>query len=149
MWHQLQGRKSTGHSSEANIFLFVIVMSGTSFPFSNVLGTVMLNSLIYFSLLSWCRRNNFTRYQWQHLRTWHIESPSCWPHRHKHSGIVPQQVRLKLVSFIFIKFLFFHQMISLKKLWKMLLISSKKLISFYRPSLFFSLSAIALEDDRR
>ena len=94
MWHQLQGRKSTGHSSEANIFLFVIVMSGTSFHFSNFLGTVMLNSLIYFSLLSWCRRNNFTRCQWQHLCTWHIENPSCWPHRHKHSGIVPQQVSL-------------------------------------------------------
>ena len=37
---------------------------------------------------------------------------------------------LKLVSAIFIKFLFFHQMITLRKLWKMLFISSKKLFSF-------------------
>ena len=34
---------------------------------------------------------------------------------------------LKLVSAIFIKFLFFHQMIAFQKLWKMLFISSKKL----------------------
>ena len=52
---------------------------------------------------------------------------------------------LKLVSSIFIKFLFFDQMIALKKLWKMLFISSKKVFSFSRysnflyfcPSLFF------------
>ena len=34
---------------------------------------------------------------------------------------------LELVSAIFIKFLLFHQMIALQKLWKMLFISSKKL----------------------
>ena len=39
---------------------------------------------------------------------------------------------LKLVSAIFIKFLFFHQMGALQKLWKMLFISSKKLYSFSR-----------------
>ena len=43
---------------------------------------------------------------------------------------------LKLVSTIFIKFLFFHQMIALQKLWKMLFISSKKLFSFSRYSIF-------------
>ena len=46
---------------------------------------------------------------------------------------------LKLVSAIFIKFYFFHQMTALQKLWKMLFISSKKLFSFkvhFCPSLF-------------
>ena len=43
---------------------------------------------------------------------------------------------LKLVSTIFIKFLFFHQKIALQKLWKMLFISSKKLFSFSRYSIF-------------
>ena len=64
---------------------------------------------------------------------------------------------LKLVSAIFIKFLFFHQMIALQKLWKILFISSKKLFSFSRYSnvcifvlpFFFYLLAIAFEDDRR
>ena len=41
---------------------------------------------------------------------------------------------LKLVSAVFIKFLFFHQMIALQKLWKMFFISSKKLFSFLRYS---------------
>ena len=68
----------------------------------------------------------------------------------------PTKWTLKLVSAIFIKFLFFHQMIALQKLWKMLFISSKKPFSFLRYSNFcisifpfFSLSAIALEVDRR
>ena len=43
---------------------------------------------------------------------------------------------LKLVSTIFIKFLFFHQMRLLQKLWKMLFISSKQLFSFWRYSNF-------------
>ena len=43
---------------------------------------------------------------------------------------------LKLVSAIFIKFLFFHQMIAPQKLWKMLFISSKKLFPFSRYSIF-------------
>ena len=47
---------------------------------------------------------------------------------------------LKLVSTIFIKFLFFHQMIALQKLWKMFFISSKKLFSFSRYSNFVFLS---------
>ena len=42
---------------------------------------------------------------------------------------------LKLVSAIFIKFLFFHQMIARQKLWKMLFISSKN-FSFSRYSNF-------------
>ena len=42
----------------------------------------------------------------------------------------------KAMSAIFIKFLFFHQMIALQKLWKMLFISSKKLFSFSRYSIF-------------
>ena len=46
------------------------------------------------------------------------------------------KINLKLVSTIFIKFLFFHQMTALQKLWKMLFISSKKLISFLRYSIF-------------
>ena len=37
---------------------------------------------------------------------------------------------LKLVSAFFINFLFFHQMIALQKLWKMLSISSKKCFLF-------------------
>ena len=40
------------------------------------------------------------------------------------------------MSAIFIKFSFFHQMIALQKLWKMLFISSKKLFSFPRYSNF-------------
>ena len=43
---------------------------------------------------------------------------------------------LKLVSTIFIKFLFFHQMTVFQKLWKMLFISSKKLFLFSRYSIF-------------
>ena len=43
---------------------------------------------------------------------------------------------LKLVSAIFIKFLFFHQMKALQKLWKMPFISSKKLFLFPRYSNF-------------
>ena len=43
---------------------------------------------------------------------------------------------LKLVSAIFIKFLFFQQMIALQKLWKMLFISSKKFFLFSRYSNF-------------
>ena len=43
---------------------------------------------------------------------------------------------LKFVSVIFIKFLFFHQIIGLQKLWKMFFISSKKLFSFSRYSHF-------------
>ena len=43
---------------------------------------------------------------------------------------------LKLVSAIFIKFLFFHQMIALQKLWKNF-ISSKKLFAFSRYSNFY------------
>ena len=39
----------------------------------------------------------------------------------------------------FIKFLFFHQMIALPKLWKVLFISSKKLFSFSRYSYFCNL----------
>ena len=45
---------------------------------------------------------------------------------------------LKLVSAIFIKFLLFHQMIALQKLWKML-ISSKMLFSFSR---YFCISVL-------
>ena len=43
---------------------------------------------------------------------------------------------LKLVSAFFIKFLFFHQMITIQKLWKMFFTSSKKLFSFSRYSHF-------------
>ena len=63
---------------------------------------------------------------------------------------------LKLVSAIFIKFLFYHQPIALQKVWKMLFIWSKKRFSISRYSIFcisvlssFYLSAIALEDYRR
>ena len=48
---------------------------------------------------------------------------------------------LKLVFSIFLKFLFFHQIIALQNLWKMFFSSSKKLFSFSRYSnfcLFFS-----------
>ena len=52
---------------------------------------------------------------------------------------------LKLVSAIFMKFLFFHQMIAFQNLWKMFFISSKKLFSFSRYSIFciFSLSTLS------
>ena len=45
-------------------------------------------------------------------------------------------VSFKLVNAIFIKFLFFHQMIALQKLRKMLFISSNKLLSLSRYSIF-------------
>ena len=48
-------------------------------------------------------------------------------HLKKHYRIV---YSLKIVSAIFIKFLFFRQMIDLQKLWQMLFMSSKKLFSF-------------------
>ena len=70
--------------------------------------------------------------------------------------ILEPDLPLELVSAIFIKFLFFRQMIALHKLWKMLFISSKKLFSFSSYSIFCIssfplsyLSAIALEDDQR
>ena len=47
---------------------------------------------------------------------------------------------LELVSAFFIKFLFHHQMIAFQKLWKMLLISFKKLFSFSRYSSLCSFS---------
>ena len=45
-------------------------------------------------------------------------------------------IAFRLVSAIFIKFLFFHQMVALQRLWKMLFISSKKLFPFLRYSNF-------------
>ena len=62
--------------------------------------------------------------------------------------------KLSFVSAIFIKFLFLHQMIALQKLWKMLFISSAFVLEifnflYFSLSLFFYLSAIALEDDQR
>ena len=45
---------------------------------------------------------------------------------------------LKLVSAVFIKFLFFQQMIALQKLWKVFFISSKKLLLFLRYSNFYN-----------
>ena len=47
-----------------------------------------------------------------------------------------QDCLLKLVSAIFIKCFFFNQIVALQKLWKMLFISSKKLFSFSRYSIF-------------
>ena len=43
---------------------------------------------------------------------------------------------LCLLLLFFIKFLSFHQMIALQNLWKMFFISSKKLFSFLRYSIF-------------
>ena len=64
---------------------------------------------------------------------------------------------LKLLSAIIYQIFIFYQMIALEKLWKMLFMSSKKLFLLskysiflcFHPALFFSLLAIALEDDRR
>ena len=64
---------------------------------------------------------------------------------------------LKFVSAIFYQIFIFHQMIAIQKLWKIIFVSSKKALFvleifkfFYiRPSLFFALSAIALEIDSR
>ena len=58
---------------------------------------------------------------------------------------------LKLVSAIFINFLLFHQMIALQKLWKVFLISLKKLFSFLRYSNFckFVLSFPHFSDAKR
>ena len=43
---------------------------------------------------------------------------------------------IKTCPLLFIKFLFFHQIITLQKLWKMFFISSKKLFLFSRYSNF-------------
>ena len=43
---------------------------------------------------------------------------------------------IKTCPILFIKFLFFHQIITLQKLWKMFFISSKKLFLFSRYSNF-------------
>ena len=62
-----------------------------------------------------------------------------WNKKHFHFFqilIFENPVFLKFVSAIFIKFLFFHQMIALQNLWKMFFISSKKLFSFSRYSTF-------------
>ena len=64
---------------------------------------------------------------------------------------------LKFVSAIFYQIFIFHQMIAVQKLWKMFFVSSKKALFvleifkflYIRPSLFFALSAIALEIDSR
>ena len=45
-----------------------------------------------------------------------------------------------LCLLFFIKFLFFYQMITLQKLWEMFFISSKKLLSFSRYSVFCNFS---------
>ena len=53
------------------------------------------------------------------------------------SSICPMRSYPKcFLSAIFIIFLYFHQMIALQKLWKMLFVSSKKLFSFSRYSIF-------------
>ena len=51
---------------------------------------------------------------------------------------LPQGQLKKLVSAIFINFLFFNQMIALRKLWKLLFILSTKLFLFLRYSIFFA-----------
>ena len=50
--------------------------------------------------------------------------------------ILSSNLILKLASTIFYQILIFHQMITLQKLWKMFLISSKKFFSFSRYSNF-------------
>ena len=45
-------------------------------------------------------------------------------------------INLKLISTIFYQIVIFHQMLALQQLWKMFLISSKKLFSFSRYSNF-------------
>ena len=64
---------------------------------------------------------------------------------------------LKFVSAIFYQIFIFHQMIAIQKLWKIIFVSSKKALFvleifkflYICPSLFFALSAIALEIDSR
>ena len=64
---------------------------------------------------------------------------------------------LKFVSAIFYQIFIFHQMIAIQKLWKIIFVSSKKALFvleifkflYIHPSLFFALSAIALEIDSR
>ena len=50
--------------------------------------------------------------------------------------LCPETVRKVVLKLVCIKFFFFHQMIALQKLLKMLFISSKKLFSFSRYSYF-------------
>ena len=64
---------------------------------------------------------------------------------------------VKFVSAIFYQIFIFHQMIAIQKLWKIIFVSSKKALFvleifkflYICPSLFFALSAIALEIDSR
>ena len=64
---------------------------------------------------------------------------------------------VKFVSANFYQIFIFHQMIAIQKLWKIIFVSSKKALFvleifkflYICPSLFFALSAIALEIDSR
>ena len=92
----------------------------------------------YFGLLRWCtKRLNInlvviiTKSYWN-LKIYSLAIQVTTILEQKGGSMVQGQVFLKLVSAIFIKFLFFDQMITLQKLWKMLFISSKKLFSFLR-----------------
>ena len=70
--------------------------------------------------------------------TFHFPKRFSEPPRKSKFSDLPQQIFsdfqnfLKLVSAIFIRFLFFHQMIALLKLWKMFFISSKRFLLFLR-----------------
>ena len=58
------------------------------------------------------------------------------------SSISKQHIfKLKLVCAVFYQFLFFRQVIALRKLWKMFFISSKRLFSFPRYSNFCNFSS--------
>ena len=80
---------------------------------------------ILLSFLITCFANFIIKNCRAQYRQWHIQS------------LIKD---LKLVSTNFIKFLFFHQMIALQKLWKLFFISSKKLFSFSRYLNFCSFS---------
>ena len=92
---------------------------------------------------SWSRRLAFYCTRISHLRLFvnkikkensdnsiNLKFPWCFPLSYNSFNLK------KLVFAIFIKFLFFHQMIVLQKLWKILFITSKKLFSFLRYSIF-------------
>ena len=88
--------------------------------------------------------------KWQNQSPWGVLQKRCfplnfiyfsehtfsWAHMNCCFWIYKLQLKTCVRPLFFIKFLFFHQMIGLQKLWKMFFISSKKLFLFLRYSNF-------------
>ena len=104
--------------------------SGSKFSlFSKVWHNIHWQKTRFQEFLRFSKIERFLAYSMYSGSLFHIFGPSA---------LKLLSPNLKLVSAIFIKFLFFHQMIAFQNLWKMFFISSKNLFSFSRYSFFFS-----------